>query len=156
MNHSIKVGVSFGLTSSVITTLGLMVGLYSSTNLLGVVLGGIIIIALADAMSDAAGIHMSEESEGKHSAKEIWTSTLTTFSAKFLFTITFLVPLFFLPLNLAILVSIAWGLILIAVFTYYITKKKDALHSILEHLIITIVVVILTYFLGKVINYYFG
>ncbi len=32
MKHSIKTGVSFGLTSGIITTLGLMVGLNSSTH----------------------------------------------------------------------------------------------------------------------------
>ena len=71
MNHSVKVGFSFGLTSAVITTLGLIVGLNAGTHSKLVVLGGIITIAIADAFSDALGIHVSEESEGKHSQKEV-------------------------------------------------------------------------------------
>ena len=59
MEHSLKVGFSFGITSGIITTLGLMVGLNSSTNSKVAVIGGILIIAIADAFSDALGIHIS-------------------------------------------------------------------------------------------------
>jgi len=82
LQHSIKVGLSFGLTSGVITTLGLMVGLYSGTQSERAVIAGILTIAIADSMSDALGIHMVEESEGIHTPLEIWTSTLTTFFIK--------------------------------------------------------------------------
>jgi hypothetical protein len=40
MNDSIKKGFGFGLTSGVITTLGLIVGLHSSTNSTLAVIGG--------------------------------------------------------------------------------------------------------------------
>ncbi|MGZ8381620.1 MAG: hypothetical protein ACXW4C_08190, partial [Nitrospira sp.] len=55
MKASFKTGLSFGLTSGVITTLGLMVGLHSGTHSRTVVIGGILTIAIADAMSDALG-----------------------------------------------------------------------------------------------------
>ena len=71
MRHSLRVGFSFGITSGIITTLGLMVGLNSSTRSGLVVIGGILTIAIADAFSDALGIHISEESENRHTAKEI-------------------------------------------------------------------------------------
>jgi len=63
MKDSLRTGVSFGLTSAVITTLGLMVGLQSGTHSKIVVLAGILTIAIADAFSDALGIHVSEEAE---------------------------------------------------------------------------------------------
>jgi len=44
-------GLSFGVTSGVITTFGLMIGLYSGTNSRLAVVGGILIIAFADAFS---------------------------------------------------------------------------------------------------------
>ena len=62
MKHSLRTGFCFGLTSGIITTIGLMAGLYSSTNSKFVV-GGILTIAVADAFSDALGIHISEESK---------------------------------------------------------------------------------------------
>ena len=66
MKLSIRKGFSFGLTSGIITTLGLIVGLYSGTGSKTIVLAGIIVIAVADALSDSVGIHISEEAENKH------------------------------------------------------------------------------------------
>jgi hypothetical protein len=60
MKESLRTGISFGLTSGTITTLGLMIGLYSGTNSRGIVIGGILTIAIAIAhpLSDALGIHV--------------------------------------------------------------------------------------------------
>lgn len=66
-------------------------------------------IAIADALSDALGIHISEESEGSHTVKEVWEATIFTFITKFLFAMTFTVPILILPLVVAIMVSVTWG-----------------------------------------------
>ncbi len=63
MKNSLHTGIAFGLTSAVITILGLMVGLHSGTHSKNFVLGGNLTIAIADAFSDALGIHASEESK---------------------------------------------------------------------------------------------
>ena len=157
MDDAIKKGLGFGLTSSVITTLGLMIGLYSSTHSRLVVIGGILTIAIADSLSDALGIHISEEAETKHTPKEIWAATISTLLFKFIFAISFLVPVLLLSLDNAIMISIAYGLILIALFSYYIAKKEHikSYKAIGEHLFIAIIVIITTHYLGKLIGYYF-
>jgi len=158
MNHSVKVGFSFGLTSGIITTLGLMVGLEAGTNSKLAVIGGILTIAIADAFSDSLGIHISEESEGKHTRKEIWQSTVSTFIAKLCFALTFLIPVLLLSLTTAIYVSIAWGLLAISIFSYSLAKgqKSKPIDVVSEHLFITILVVVTTHFLGTVISSVFG
>ncbi len=55
MNGSLQTGIHFGLTSGVITTLGLMVGLHSSTHSLLAVVGGLLTNTIADAFSDTQG-----------------------------------------------------------------------------------------------------
>ena len=95
MKHSWKVGLCFGLTSGIITTLGLMIGLYSGTYSKIIVISGILTIAIADSLSDAFGIHVSEESENKHTKKEIWESTLSTFFCKFIIASSFIIPVLF-------------------------------------------------------------
>ncbi len=147
------VGISFGLTSGIITTLGLMVGLYSGTHSRLAVIGGILTIAVADAFSDALGIHVSEEFESVHSTKEIWLSTLFTFISKFVFASTFLVPVIFLNLSTAIIVSIIWGLSIIAIASYQIAKhqNKKPWKVILEHLVIAGIVILITYYVGELI-----
>ena len=51
MKQSLKTGFSFGLMSGVITPLGLMVGLNAGTHSRLAVIGGIVTIAVADALS---------------------------------------------------------------------------------------------------------
>jgi len=151
-NHSIKTGFCFGLVSGIITTLGLMVGLHSGTLSRIAVLGGIITIAVADAFSDALGIHISEESEGVHTEKQIWESTLATFVAKFFFAFTFVgIVLLFQPLSKAIIISIIWGITALTVLSYMIAKsrKQKTWKVIAEHLIIIVTVIIATHFLGE-------
>jgi vacuolar iron transporter family protein len=151
MNHSVKKGLSFGLTSGVITTLGLLVGLSSGTGSKIVIIGGIMVIAIADAMSDALGIHISEEAENDHTHREVWQSTIATFVSKFIIALTFLMPIILLELNLAVIINIVWGLLLIAIISYYLAKqqKVEPWPIILEHVLITVAVVVITYYIGS-------
>jgi VIT1/CCC1 family predicted Fe2+/Mn2+ transporter len=158
MKHSVRKGFSFGLASGIITTLGLIVGLDSSTHSSVVVITGILIIAITDALSDAMGIHMSEESEAQHSKKEIWEATVMTFISKFFVALSFLIPVLLFQLETAIAICIVWGLALIVVFSYFMAKKGNerAYMVIIEHLTIAIIVVVLTYFVGGVIRSLLG
>jgi VIT1/CCC1 family predicted Fe2+/Mn2+ transporter len=143
-------GISFGTTSGIITTLGLMVGLYSGTHSRLAVIGGILTIAIADSFSDALGIHVSEESENKHTTKEIWMATLCTFLSKFLIALTFAIPVLLLNLTTAIIVSVFWGLFLLGIFSFYIARNQTspAWKAIVEHEIIAIAVIAVTHFIG--------
>lgn len=158
MNHSLKIGFIFGLTSGIITTLGLIVGLHAGTHSRLVVIGGVLTIAIADAFSDALGIHISEESESKHVKKEIWESTLSTFLAKFFFASTFIIPLLLLPLSTAIIVGIVWGLSLLGILSFFIAREQKVKpwKVIAEHLVIAVVVIVLTHYVGEWISITFG
>ena len=153
MKHSIKTGFSFGLTSGIITTLGLMVGLSAGTHLKLAVIGGILTIAVADAFSDALGIHISEESENKHTTREIWESTISTFFSKFIFALTFLIPVLFFDLTTAIFISVIWGLSVLTFLSLSLARqqKVKSWPVIAEHLIVALVVIIATHYLGKLI-----
>ena len=158
MKHSLKVGFSFGLTSGIITTLGLMVGLHSGTHSKLVVIGGVLTIAIADAFSDALGIHVSEESENKHTTKEIWEATISTFFSKFVFALTFIIPLLLFELSTAIVVSIIWGLSMLSILSFSMARKQKEKpwKVVAEHLIIALVVIIITHHVGYWIGSTFG
>lgn len=158
MKHSILTGLCFGLTSAVMTTLGLIVGLHSFSGSKLVVIGGVLTIAIADAFSDALGIHVSEEAEGTHTSKEIWESTLATFTAKFLFALTFIVPVLILDLSNAIIVGVVWGMFMLAILSYTIAKidKKNPWNAVAEHLVIALIVVVLAHYVGDLVSETFG
>jgi VIT1/CCC1 family predicted Fe2+/Mn2+ transporter len=150
MRTSWKTGLSFGLTSGVITTLGLMVGLHSGTHSRAIVIGGILTIAVADAMSDALGIHVSEESKNSGPTMQIWEATIATFLAKFIISLTFVVPVVIRPLDQAIAISVIWGLLLLAGLSFFVARaQRIAPWKVIgEHVLIGLCVIAITHYLG--------
>ncbi len=146
----VRTGLFFGATSGVITTIGLMTGLNSGTRSVAAVLGGILVIAMADALSDALGIHLAEESDPNTDHDHVWAATISTFFNKFLFAISFAVPVLLLPLDQAVIVSIIWGMLVITVLSYFLARAQRAnpVAIILEHLGIALLVVVLSHFIG--------
>jgi VIT1/CCC1 family predicted Fe2+/Mn2+ transporter len=153
-NKGARTGLFFGATSGVITTIGLIVGLYAGTGSLVAVLGGILVIAVADAMSDALGIHLAQEADPDSTHRHVWVATITTFFTKLIVAASFALPLLWLPLSLAVMVCVAWGLIVIATLSAYLAhlQKTSALPIVTEHVLIAIVVVAISHFIGVWVN----
>jgi VIT1/CCC1 family predicted Fe2+/Mn2+ transporter len=153
MKKSFKTGFCFGVTSGIITTLGLMVGLHSGTHSTLAVIGGVLTIAIADAFSDALGMHISEEAEGNNT-KEIWESSIATFFTKLVFALSFVIPVLTFELTTAIEVSVIWGLLLIVILSTFIArdKKENVWKVVLEHLAIALLVIFITHYTGDWIS----
>jgi len=158
MRESIKTGISFGLTSGIITTLGLMIGLNTGTGLKLAVIGGILTIAIADAFSDALGIHMAEESSNRTGHKAVWEATIATFLTKFIIASSFIVPFIFFNLSNGIIISLIWGFSLLVIFNYILAKKRGESPWLVigEHLLIATIVVVIAFFVGKGVALYFA
>lgn len=143
-------GLSFGLTSGVITTLGLIVGLDTATSSKVAVIAGILTIAVADSLSDALGMHLSEESRIDESRKPIVLISIFAFLGKFSVTLLFIIPFLIFTNQLALIVSVMLGIALITALSYLIAlrKQESPAKVIFEHVGITVLVVILSYLVG--------
>lgn len=148
---------SFGSTSAIITNLALMAGLHSEPNAKISIMGGILVIALADNISDSFGIHIYQESE-KIETREVWTSTILNFISRMFVSLSFVALILILPLNAAIISSIIWGLLLLAVISYMVAKNEAAnpYLSILTHVLIAVVVISLSNLVGDFLIGRFG
>ncbi len=157
MGEGARSGLHFGLTSGVITTLGLTVGLHAGTDSLQAVVGGILTIAVADAMADALGMHISKEADHLP-VRQVWNATFATFATKFLMAISFLLPLLLLPLTVAVVVSVVWGILVVAVLSLRLARARQeaVLPVVGEHVAIAIVVVVATHYLGELVAHLFG
>jgi VIT1/CCC1 family predicted Fe2+/Mn2+ transporter len=149
-NEGVKAGLHFGLTSGVITTLGLMVGLHAGTHSTLAVVGGILTIAIADSMSDALGVHIAKEAENTSSSREVWAATVVTMLTKLVMASTFIVPVLLLDLQTALAVSVIWGLAVLAFLSYRlaVSQGTSPVNVIVEHLVIAVVVIVLTHAVG--------
>jgi len=140
---------SFGATSAIITNLGIITGLDTLAHPKLSIIGALLVIALADNMSDCFGIHIYQESEDL-SKKEVWLSTMTNFLARLFVSSTFIVLIILLPVKLATVCSVVWGLLILTVMTYAITKqrKMNPYSAILVHILIAVFVVAASNFIG--------
>ena len=154
MRRAFRIGFSFGLPSGIVTTLGLMVGLSSITQSRLIIIGGILTIALADSLSDAMGMHFAQESDDHLTHKDVWKSTFFTLLSKFIFSSIFIIPVLVLELNLAIIISIMVGLYLIFFISLIFARdRKDNPYRVIgEHIAITLLVIIITHYVGVFIS----
>ena len=69
---------------------------------------------------------------------------------KLVVALSFALPLLWLSLDIAVIVCVAWGLMVITALSAYLARaqKVDPLPVITEHVVIAIVVVTASYFIG--------
>lgn len=148
---------SFGATSAIITSPALIVGLGGTTNPRSSIIAALLVIAVADNISDSLGIHVYRESQFKdHKGNRI--HTLSNFFTRFFITMIFVLLVFFLPMQYAIWSAIIIGMLLLCVLSYFIALYHNAspLWEIIEHISVAIVVLVASDLLGQVIHKLFG
>lgn len=141
---------AFGATSAVITILALIFGLAATTNPKPSIVAGILVIAIADNISDTLGIHIYGEAE-THTSKEVFASTFSNFFARLLVSLLFLPMMWFMPLQAAVAASLTYGLLVICVISYIIAVRRgiSILGTILEHVTVALVIVVTSNYIGK-------
>jgi vacuolar iron transporter family protein len=142
----------FGATSAVMTSLAIIIGLSNSVNQKLTIITALLIIAVADNISDSFGIHIHEESHSKN-RKEIRRTTNYNFLTRLVITSVFILFVLFLSTNLAIIFSIIFGIIVLVSLSYSITKsqKISPYSSIINHLTIAVIVMLASFLLRAVI-----
>ena len=135
-----------------------MVGLHSSTESKFVIIGGILTIAIADAFAESMGIHVATETENRKTKKEVWESTFCTFIFKFIFSVMFIIPVILFCLHQAILISILIGFYLIIMLSIAIARERNVepWKVVLEHVLISIIVIFLAHFAGELIAHLYA
>ena len=146
---------SFGATSAVTGSLALMIGLNQlAVSKLGII-GALLVIAFADNFADSLGMHIYAESKSKSHTR---VNTITNFFTRLIITLILAVFVVALPLSYAVAISIVFGLIVIAVLSYLIAKSHglDPRRVVAEHLIVTILIVLASQFIGSTIRALFA
>ncbi len=135
----------FGSTAAIITNLGLAVGLFSSPNAKVNIIGSILIIAIADNISDTLGIHIYQEAEGLRT-KEVWLSSFTNFISRLIVSLLFVLLILVLPLKTAVVCCLILGFLIISFISYLIAlhNRTNPYFALLEHLGVAVFVIILS------------
>ena len=146
----------FGSSAAIITNLGIIAGLLSSHNAKGNIIGSMLVIAIADNISDTLGIHIYQEAEGLR-ASEVWLSSLTNFLSRFLVSGIFVLLVAILPLKIAAIACLTFSFVVISLISYFIAiyKKRNPFISVFEHLIVAGAVIVISKVLGDFILSHF-
>jgi vacuolar iron transporter family protein len=148
---------SFGATSAIITSLALIVGLNKVVNPRASIIGALLVLALADNVSDSLGIHVYRESQFRdHRGNKI--HTLSNFLTRMCITLGYAALVLLLPIQIAVIASLAFGFLLLAVLSYYIAlhHNADPKKEIIEHIGIAMIVIIASDLLGRAITGFFS
>ncbi len=142
----------FGSTAAIITNTSLIVGLGSARASKGPILGSLLTIALADNISDSLGIHLYKETEGLGQRLSL-LSTVLNFGSRLLVSLSFIGIVLGFSTSRSIIVAIVWGLLLLVLLSYLITRnnKENSVLEIVKHILVAIVVIILSLYVGSLI-----
>jgi VIT1/CCC1 family predicted Fe2+/Mn2+ transporter len=146
---------SFGSTSAIVTSVGVIVGFGPSAASRPWMVSSLLIIALADNITDSLSIHVYQESE-QLNGRAAFRATMTNFVTRLIVAASFVALVVALPTPLIAAASLAWGAFLLASLTYALARSRDVrpLPEIFKHLVVAVIVVAVSRALGSVIHAY--
>jgi VIT1/CCC1 family predicted Fe2+/Mn2+ transporter len=149
--------LTFGSTSAVVTSIGLVVGFASTRTSRATLIAGLLIVGIADNLTDSLSVHLYQEAEGLES-QEAFVSTVTNFVARLAITATFIALVATLEGGWLIAIVTIWGLALLGILTVALAHQRHVpvFREIVRHFAIAIAVIALSRAIGVFVNANFG
>ena len=144
--------VSFGGPAAIVTGMGLIVGLDAATASKATVITSLLIIGLADNLTDSLSVHIYQESE-RLAQPDALRTTFANFAVRLLVSISFILMLLLLPTSAAIYVATLWGLVLLSALSYLLARARGAgaISEVLKHSAIALVVIATSRAIGSLL-----
>lgn len=143
---------SFGTAAAIVAGMALVTGLDAAALSKPAIISSLLIVALADNLTDSLSMHIYQESEllEPHQA---FAATLSNFGARLAVSLSFVALVALLPIAVAVLVSLAWGLVLLAALSWLIARhrKVNALVEVAKHVVVAVAVVATSKAIGHLI-----
>jgi len=149
--------ISFGGPAAIVTSTGLIVGLHTATLGKAAIAGSLLILALADNLTDSLGVHIYQEAE-RLPRREAFRTTVANFLTRLTLALSFVALVLILPSPQLIYVSIVWGLTLLAALSFSIARLRrvSAVSEICKHCAVALAVVALSQLIGMGVRLWVG
>jgi VIT1/CCC1 family predicted Fe2+/Mn2+ transporter len=133
---------SYGGTAAIVTSMGLIGGLGGTSASKSAIISSLLIIAIADNLTDSLAIHVYQESE-KLETRLAFRSTIANFFTRLLGVLTFVLLVVILPAPLLVPVGLAWGMVLLGTLTWFVAHSRGLSPAVevLKHLGIAVLVI---------------
>ncbi len=145
--------MSFGSTAAVVTSLGLVAGFASTGTSQAALITSLLIIGIADNLSDSLSVHLYQEAE-ELERHEAFVSTVSNFLTRLLITAAFLLLAVTLTGGWLIIVATVWGLAVLGGLTVLLAHQRHASvrRELMRHFAIAIAVIALSRLIGTFIT----
>lgn len=147
--------MSFGAVSAIVTSVGLIVGFGAAEISKPTIVAGLLIVGLADNLTDALSIHVYQESE-KLEERAAFRATLGNFATRLFVSLSFVMLVIGFSSVSAIVASLTWGFLLLMGLTWLVARSRQAsvLSETLKHLAVAAVVIAVSRITGTLIATY--
>ena len=141
--------VSFGSPAAIVTSMGLIIGLDAATATKAAVVGSLLIIGIADNLSDSLSVHIYQEAE-KLAHRRAFRTTVANYFARLITTASFVVIFLLLPGGAAVLGCALWGFLLLSALSFVLAKARrvSPFAEMYKHAGIAVVVIGISKLLG--------
>jgi len=141
--------ISFGSPTAIVTSMGLIIGLDAETATKAAVVGSLLIIGIADNLTDSLSVHIYQEAE-KLAHRRAFRTTVANYFARLITTASFVLIFLLLPGAAAVLACALWGFLLLSTLSFVLAKARrvSPLAEIYKHAGIAVVVIGISKLLG--------
>jgi len=141
--------ISFGGTAALVTSMGLIIGLGAAAAPKPTIVGSLLIVALADNLTDALSVHIYQEAE-RLPQRKAFRTTVANFTARLCTALSFVAIVMLLPASAAVMFSLAWGFFLLCGLSYLLAKARSVsvLAEIGKHAAAAAVVIVASRIIG--------
>ena len=143
----LTIGKVFGSISGVITSLGVILGMYGANLQTHPIIISLISIGLSDSVSDALGIYygMNVKSETNIAKQQAFF----VFVSKLILPLIMIIPFIIVNRDLAVVINILFGSLVILLIS---RKIFDNRNEIISNLLICWAAIIVTFCVGKMVK----
>lgn len=123
--------------------MALVVGLDAATATPAAIVSGLLIVAIADNLTDSLSIHIYQESE-RLEKREAFRATLTNFGTRLGLSLSFVAIVLLLPMRIAVIVNLGWGFLLLIGLSSLLARDRHVavMGEILKHVILAVCVIV--------------
>ena len=141
--------LSFGGPAAIVTSMALIVGLDAATAAKTTVVTGLLIIGIADNLTDSLSVHIYQEFERMAESQALRT-TVANFLTRIAVSLSFIALFSLLPTSTAIYVCVIWGFALLSGLSYLLARvrRASAISEVWKHSAVAFVVIALSKAIG--------
>ena len=119
-------------------------------------LGGLLTIALADNISDSLGLQLYNESDGERKNQSL-LATILNFLTRLFISLSFVAIVLIFPISQAMVIGTIWGLLLLTVISYLISKSQNENNTrTITRLLVAVFVILMSRVVGSLIAQHFS